>query len=1034
MALQPQVGALPLFGGIDTKTDKKFVAQDKLITAQNVVFPGIQASRKRYGQMQYPTTIVGGGNISTGASVGVFNDEVVLFDGATMYTYSTSLSAWVRKASMFEIDIDVRPVATDNVALNNPVVAATDGVELHAWDDGTSIHYVVKDQASGSYLVGATTLVTATRPRVAASNDYLFLFYEVGSTVFVRALPAGSPTDGFGAAFSLATIDSTYSWAVGVSENDPTRLNFCYISGALIYYTKVQANGFPVIVESRTRSVTTSPATEIVEVKDSLTPTFPGRCYALLYQNDVAADAAVYRMYLDSPNGPYDIPAPGPTWTYTTKSAPPAGSPISSAPQSGGVAFLYQTIGYSGAGLTVDGVTADTWLDRTSCVAWTWIDNDGNFEADLPADVADISYQDNVILSSTVALRDSATPFAIVSTPYRWLQASAVVTGQATYYVMTTGECRLSLRLLSGKAYRPGRVLPALFVTDTDAFQVDLPTVSILDTNEDGNIYALTAITSVYGEFATPARATILPFGTTALISCGNTYSYDGASVVENGFWQFPGGITTTQSNTGGSLGGASESVYTYQFAWEWTDVAGNLHISAPSFPVYVTFTAGVTTGSVKFAVPQLFTTLKSGIQLGVYRSAANSSVPLYREQTINVDPTDAFVGVTSTAADSTILGNLPLYTAGGLGEVENEPAPAFKYVTATKNRIFGVPQDDPYTLWYSKNVTPGAPAEFSQLFVTNVESAGGIPTALSYIDTQAVLFKQERIYYLPGDGPDSTGQPVNGFAPLQLISTVTGCSQPQTCLPTSLGLFFRSSTTMALLDRSLSLNQNIGLPVQGLNNLVLRGGSIVPEQNQLRWVSEQGTGLIYDFLLNRWSTFTNYDGVGCCTTSTGTFLRATDTGIVWYEDPTTYLDQGSPVVMKIGTPWFKPGQAQGFMAVWEALILGQYQTSHSLQVDIYYDYQEYPTFSLTWDPSGALNVSVYGSESPYGSTAYYGSTVANSPAYQCRVTPPRQMCQAIRFDVYDTGITGESCTLSEIELKFGVVGGLNRTGALQTI
>lgn len=1040
MALSGSVQGLPLFGGIDTKSDPKFVGTDNTLVSQNTVFPGIQQAAKRYGQSVLPQTIVGGGSITTGASFGAFRDQPLVFDGQTMYSYSPALSGWLERAKLTETASTIRPVATGPGGLFNPQGVRAGDVEIHSWDDGTNIFYVVKDATSGAYLTApaiVAPLTDVTSPcRLLTNGIYFFFFYPRLGSVRVRAGVVAQPQSGLGTEFAVVPFGgSNESFAVNVSEADSARINLAFFGGGeFLQFAKVQATAFPVFVSSRVNASVTSADGRIVEVHDAITSgTYAGECYAVL----AATSAPFMRVYRIASRVGFaqDLPVAAPTWTYTAQSFPSVGTttgyPVSSI-LIGDRIRIYHSLVYTNPALVMSGVTASVRLNRTVYLEVTVDPNDGNVSLSIPDAVT--NYVDGVTLATTMAWKDN-TPLALVSTP-QYRGNLGLPTGQATYFIMSGTDCRLGLRLLGNQAADVGPLLPALFLNPDGTYQFDVPVASVLDTNSLGNIYAELSISTIYAETASPSTVRILPFGTSAVITCGNTYSYDGASVVEDGFWQFPGGISTTVSATGGNL--AAGASYTFQFTFEWTDVEGNLHISSPSFPVVVT-TPGTgsdpATCSVSFAVPNLFTTLRTGVLLGVYRAVQNSSVPLYREQSIPLNLTQPDTVGVSTMSDNILLAQYPLYSEGGLGELENEPAPAFRFVTATKNRLFGIPQDNPYQLWYSKPLVTGRPAQWSSAFVIQIETAGGEPTALSYLDVQAIVFKKERVYYLPGDGPGVTGQPANGFGPLQLISTVTGCSQPATVLPTSVGLFFKSSTTMAVLNRSLSLDQKVGLPVQGLNYLTLQGGAVVPEQNQLRWVSKEGTGLIYDFLMDRWSTFTNYDGVGCLTTSTGLFMRATDTGLVWYEDPTTYLDNGAPIPMKIGTAWVKPGgQSQGFMAVWQAMLLGEYRSTHNLRVDIYYDYSEAPQFSLTWNPQGALNVSVYGSESPYGSTPYYGSTTPFPVAYQVRITPPRQVCQAIRFVVMDTGITGESCRLNEIELQLGNMGGLNRTIAKQTI
>lgn len=1012
MALQPVVQTLPIFGGIDTKTAPQFVDNQHTLVSQNTRFPAIAQATKRYGQTPYPTTILGGGKIATGTSIAAFQNELLQFDGRMLYSYSPSLQAWATKANLAEIDLTEFPVAGGgNSSCFNPSSVVLANIGMYAWDDGTNIHYTIQDRISGTYFVGDTILTPGIQPKVLAANGYIFIFWANTTILQGCALPINNPSAGFTSIVNVANFYPSMGFGLNVNAQDPASLLLVYQLG------NFSVSAFIVLQAIPSLGVTS-------EVLNAVTITSP-------WVNVISRQGGGINGMIG----------------YT------ANQFVTDQNVSKGVTPSHVLSG----GATLTNFPSTIVYDSTANL-YRWVTSYQWFKSGTPNQVIIAidthSFPTPTSMSSNPALTGSSQGQYLASTavmqngkllcctysPVTYLQTNTP-SYQATYYLCSDVNLTPIFRFFDSKAYTTGSTLaPLTLGVSLNSYNLTLPYVVALNTNTTtGDIYALPGIAGFSISFPSISRATIVPFGTTAVISCGNTYSYDGASVVESSYWQFPGGIYAAQSNTGGNLGvnpsGSESSVYTYQFTYEWTDIAGNFHISAPSFPTTITFAPGVTTGSVVFTIPALFLTLRKGVQIGIYRTVANAGVPLYREGTILNDPTTGYMTFTSTLSDLSIQSLLPLYTDGGLGELENDAAPSFSLLVATKNRVFGVPQDSPYQLWYSKPVVPGQPVRWNPAFTVNIETAGGAVTALSYIDTNAVLFKKERIYYLAGDGPDVTGNPSNGFSPLQLISTVTGCSQPRSTLPTSQGLYFQSSTCMALLDRGLNLNQQVGLPVQGLNNLTLQGAAVVPEQNQLRWVSAEGTALVYDFLFDRWSTYTNYDGVGCLLTQDGKFVRAAASGVVWYEDTTSFLDNGIAVPLKISTAWVKPsGQIQGFMAVWEAMLLGTFKSPHLLKVDLFYDYQDFPQFSLTWTPTGAVNVSIYGEESPYGSTPFYGSTVQFAPVYQCRITPPRQVCQAIRFDIYDSGITGESCTLNEIELKLGIMGGLNRTAAKQTV
>jgi hypothetical protein len=551
-----------------------------------------------------------------------------------------------------------------------------------------------------------------------------------------------------------------------------------------------------------------------------------------------------------------------------------------------------------------------------------------------------------------------------------------------------------------------------------------------------GTVYGAAGITSTYFELPVASRAQIVPFGTTALISAGNTYTYDGSYVVESGFWEFPGAVSTSIG-----AGAIDAGTHFYQVTYEWTDSAGNIHYSAPSYPKLVTLGGP---SQVDLELPLTSLTLRTGdarnAMINIYRTLANTQGPYYWVGSVSnaaaFNPTNNRIAAFSdNLDDATISVQRQLYAPADFsGELDNDAPPPFRCVVATKTRMFGIPQDDPYSLWYSKPYNPGRPVEWSAAQIKRIEADGGEPTALGAIDTQAVVFKQARIYALPGQGPAASGQPFNAFGELELVSTTAGCISQPSVLSTHEGCFFQGATGMVALDRSFTSDFMFGIEVQSLaNTLALTGALAVPGQNQYRWSSSDGTMLVFDYVTRRWSTYTNYDAVGYAAfNQTGARLQSD--GAVYYEDLTTYADATLPVRMTVETPWIKPADlAQGYAAVWYASILGTFIDTHNLVVEIAYDYTDLPAQIVAWDPS-AVN-DLYGSDSPYGSTVYYGgNSLVYTAQYQLRIALRRQTCESVKFKIYDTGGTGASCSLSEITLQLGVVGGLNRVPAAQQV
>jgi len=169
------------------------------------------------------------------------------------------------------------------------------------------------------------------------------------------------------------------------------------------------------------------------------------------------------------------------------------------------------------------------------------------------------------------------------------------------------------------------------------------------------------------------------------------------------------------------------------------------------------TFTTTYTNKNT-LTIPTLRLTAKqnarSPVQIVVYRTVDSQTVP-YQISSVTSplfnDVTADTVSYVDTAPDSTIVGNPLLYTYGGV--IENIAAPAVSLVGTYKNRVIVVPSENRSSYWYSKEVIPGAPVEFSDVLVANINQRGGDITAIYELDDKLILWKQQLIYVTAWQG-----------------------------------------------------------------------------------------------------------------------------------------------------------------------------------------------------------------------------------------------------------------------------------------
>src|SRR6185312_8652598 len=139
------------------------------------------------------------------------------------------------------------------------------------------------------------------------------------------------------------------------------------------------------------------------------------------------------------------------------------------------------------------------------------------------------------------------------------------------------------------------------------------------------------------------------------------------------------------------------------------------------------------------------------------------------------------------------------------------------------------------------------------------------------------------------GDGPDNTGAG-SPFPPVQYLATDVGCINPDSVVVTQLGIFFQSAKGIFLLTRG-DETQYIGAPVENpsssttfdtseLGGLEMPMGYgigqtspgsvtrtytignitsavLAPKTTEVRFTTDQGTTLIYDYFQQQWSVST---------------------------------------------------------------------------------------------------------------------------------------------------------------------------------
>jgi hypothetical protein len=506
----------------------------------------------------------------------------------------------------------------------------------------------------------------------------------------------------------------------------------------------------------------------------------------------------------------------------------------------------------------------------------------------------------------------------------------------------------------------------------------------------------------------------------------GFMWQYDGAKPIELGFHLWPEDITTTAGITGS--GAMSVQTYYYVATYEWTDAAGNIHRSAHSVPSYVNNT--IANNSYTVQIPCLRTTYKQGsnpVRIVLYRWSAAQQI-YYQITSITTPLTNIANNVASqvitfldTSADSAILGNSILYTTGGV--VENIGPPAATAIAPYKDRLFVIDAENQNTLWYSKQVIQSTPVEMSDLFTifippTIATGPSGPLRCIYAMDDKLILFKKNVIQYITGTGPDNTGAN-NDFSDPVFVTSTVGCSDQNSLVMTPVGIMFQSDKGIWLLGRDLSTNY-IGAPVEAYNANRVISALAIPGTNQVRFMLDSGTVLMYDYFYSQWCTFSGLNGISS-TLANNLHTYVDKLGFIYQESPGTYLDNGTPVTMQFTSSWLNLAGLQGYERAYFFYLLGTYLSPHKLYITLAYDYNSAPSQYCTILPD---NYSApWGDDNQYGNSSPWGG---GSTREQWRVFFKTQKCQSFQISVqelYDSSFSvapGAGLTLSGLDIVFG--------------
>lgn len=1024
MALNKIPVAINFAKGLDTKTDPYQLNVGNFLALKNSVFTTSKRLTKRNGFSNL--LALPNANQTT---LTTLNDNLIA-TGTDLLSLSKDTNQWLDKGIVQPVRLSVQSMVRSSTSQVSPDTALSPlGLACLVYMDAGASYYQVSDSETGEQIVSRTALpATAVNPRVFVLGVYFIVTFMATVTgaphlqyIAIPMLNPSAPGPAQDFSITVGSINSGYD---GFVTN-----NSLYLSW--------EGSGNTVKIAFLTTGLAVSATQTIAASNADLM--------------SVTADIANLRIWTTF-------------WDAGSNNGFTANFNYSLSPLLAKTQIITATMINEITTLATGGVlsvfyeNANTYPYSPNAIS--------DFISTLTVTQGGVVGTTTVILRSVgLASKAFIGPTGIIYMLVAYGdEASPTVSNhsaQPSYFLIdSTGTILMRLAYSVGGGYAVSQVLPTVTVIGNSYYVPYLKTDLLATTNKGTALPAGTPTSPIYTQTGinlaifdiVDAMQHSSEIAGALHLTGGQLWEYDGVKPVEHSFHVWPENIAATTSTAGGFI---SAQTYNYVWTYEWTDNQGMLHRSAPSIPFSIVTTGATSTNTI--FVPTLRLTAKlppNPVRLVGYRWSTAQQVyyqftsipaPVLNTNGTTTTWTGPVSGgvdssttgidnatITDRLADSDILGNVILYTTGGV--IENIAAPASTASALFKNRLFLIDAEDPNLLWYSKQVIENTPVEMSDLLTlfvaptTGAQGSTGPMTAVSAMDDKLIIFKPDAIYYMSGIGPDNTGAQNDFSDPIFITSTV-GCSNPNSIVLMPNGLMFQSDKGIWLLGRDLS-TVYIGAAVEQFNSNVVMSATAIPGTNQVRFILNNNLTLMYDYFFNEWGEHTNVFAISA-TLYQGKHTYLNSFGQIFQETAGVFVDGSVPVLMSLVTSWINIAGLQGYERFYFANLLGTYITPFKLNVSLAYDYNAGIQHSILVTPDNFTEP--WGGEALWGSSGPWGG-IGN--VFSARLFPEKQKCQSFQVtieEVYDASLgvaPGEGLSLSGLALIVGMKKGFRTQSA----
>lgn len=1034
MPLQEQVVPIDFGQGVDSKTDPKTVVAGKMLRLENAVFTTPKRITKRNGYNAAGSTIGAIGSLIDPLLVHEYKEELIAADQGLLVSYSPNQDAWVSRGPYVSTDL-VRDTIDQEHAVDGYVDCATLGnYAVYGWSTVSRTGFAaptvvgevfgsVVDLTSGTVLVGSQSL-SAHQARVRCvrlGGTTLGVIYlnSAGTDLVLRTVVFTSPGV---VSFSAPIVISTNFSGRG----DPV---FYPDFGVDVVETALGA----AILYGSTTGVTVSTLntagaiTNTLVIADALAggPMHISRnsvsndlwlywCDPQTVGAPITDNAVVYAVYTSTLT---------PVLTKTTVATTTSPNPnyftnIIARTQSATQQNVYYGY-YETSGVDATDLTHTALLNTAGTVGAITTFANG---------VTPYSRPFNLTLN-TVA--DDYAVFVYRGAPVQLPTALPFL--QPTFFVVrlthvpTSGVPLVVARFASGVANLQSTVNKVIgYTPNVSAITATKMLFGVgVETQEYSTDYwsqsgrgpgGLAGAFSYFIDFASDNAYIAVNAGELAILNGGVMQAYDGKDTSEFGFHLFPEFIgTTTAPSMDGNI---ANGTYSYIAIYQWVDDQGNLHQSAPSEAVSVTFTGGSNSGILTLTTPYL--SQKNGVSIAIYRTKAAGGLTYFLVTDpvflFAAPPTSLSVTFTDNLSDAALDGNPQPYTSPTGSVLENTTPPPSVAMLAHNNRLWFVDGEERNTVWYTKSFAQGIGLSPSGFMTQQIDPKYGSIGALAEMDDKLVMLKDGGgMFVQSGDGVNDVGSGSTLSFP-QIVPSDVGVSVLKSVVLTPNGVMFKSQKGIYILSRALNVAY-LGMEVEAYNNQLITAATMLAGKSQIRFLCATGLTLVYDYIFNQWSTFTNHTGKSA-TVWQGSYVYAKTGSSIYKESTSSYTDNGTAYSLRAQTSWLALGTVQGFQRVRRLIMLGDYangaQAGHCMQISAAYDFST--TFSTPIQYTfGAANT---------------------SGTFQYRERLPQQKCDAISLIIEEVvlGASAEYLDFTNISFEAGVKKGVNKLPAAKSV